>query len=208
MWTYKMDVAKGFVFLYDGVVKAVTDNLTSATNAMGEFFKDPTSALFNDGTQDEKEEEEMEKIYKEEEVLELELTLHQGDGLAPKDKNFIGRNVSSDPYAIVEVWPKGIPGEDQKAKAEPIEFGRTPTIKKNLNPVWEHKFKTVRVPVKKLDMEEAQLRVRILDDDFGLGDDDPMGAVELYLQPKKHMDIKPMIACGQLPIRRFMTSLP
>ncbi len=37
MWTYTMDVAKGFVFLYDGVVKAVTDNAETALELIKQF---------------------------------------------------------------------------------------------------------------------------------------------------------------------------
>jgi len=37
MWTYKMDVAKGFVFMYDGVVKAVTDNAETALELIKQF---------------------------------------------------------------------------------------------------------------------------------------------------------------------------
>lgn len=170
-------------------VKEVGDVATNATTAVGGFIKDK---LFDEDTSSnsEKEQDEMEDIYKEEESLELKLEVIKGDGLAPKDKNFIGRNVSSDPYVIVEVWPKGVPLEDGPPKGKPVTVGRSKTINKSLNPVWKHKFDTCYVPIKKLDMEEAQLRIRIYDDDFGLGDDDPMGNIDIFLQPKKHMDIK------------------
>lgn len=37
MWTYKMDVEKGFVFMYNGMVKVVTDSAETALELIRQF---------------------------------------------------------------------------------------------------------------------------------------------------------------------------
>ena len=103
----------------------------------------------------------------------LEITVHKGEGLVAKDRNVMGKKVSSDPYVVLEIWPKGIPDDMEREKDYPNDrFGRSPTKMKTLNPEWNHSFDAHYVLMDELDIEEAQLRVRIIDDDFGVSYDD------------------------------------
>lgn len=168
---------------------------TAASNTMGSTMLSmmaPTSlSMFGKTKKNNKTQEfaaeEYENVYKEQACLCLQLTVHAGDGLVAKDRNAMGIKVSSDPYVVVEVWPKGIPADEKSVPK--LRFGRTATVRKNLSPVWEHTFEPFNVPMEDMDMEEAQLRIRILDDDFGIGDDDPMGSIDIFLQPTKILDV-------------------
>lgn len=171
---------------------------TAASNTMGSTMMAmmaPTSlSLFGRTKATNKTQEfaddQYQNVYKDQACLCLQLTVHAGDGLVAKDRNAMGIKVSSDPYVVVEVWPKGIPPDDKQSREYPkLKFGRTNTVRKNLSPIWEHTFEPFNVPLEDMDMEEAQLRIRILDDDFGIGDDDPMGSIDIFLQPTKSLDV-------------------
>lgn len=167
----------------------------ATTTVMGAFrtVEDVIETQKSQPQQDEEDDELYEKIYKEEEVLRVQVTVHRGDGLVAKDRNALGQKVSSDPYIVLEIWPQGIPLEENSKTSHlypKLRIGRSPTRRKTLSPVWEHEFEPFNYPLSDLNMEEAQLRVRIVDDDFGLGEDDPMGGIDIYLRPKTHLEVE------------------
>lgn len=96
----------------------------------------------------------------------------QGKDLVPKDRNLMGKKKSSDPY--IKVFGGKTP------------LGRTKTIQKSLNPVWNEKFELI------LGADDAnyilkmsggvQMEFRIFDEDKRT-EDDPMGTVFVPLRP-------------------------
>ena len=173
----------------------VTGGVTTTATGAAKGVTGMTGRLFRKGGKTQakaEEEEEYENIYKEEEHLMLEITAHKGEGLVAKDRNVMGKKVTSDPFVVVELWPKGIPTDMDHEKDYPKErFGRSPTVMKTLNPEWDYAFDVHYVPLDShFDTEEAQLRVRIVDDDFGISVDDPMGSIDIHLQAQKQLDIR------------------
>jgi len=88
--------------------------------------------------------------------------------LVAKDRNMFGKKTTSDPY--VEVWLCS----DRKHEA--LCLGKTPTVKKNLNPQWNHQL---RISVPFLNAPWCnQLQFRIFDEDL-LSAPDAMGTITL-----------------------------
>jgi tellurium resistance protein TerZ len=104
--------------------------------------------------------------------LVVEVEIIQGKNLVPKDRNLMGKKKSSDPY--IKVFGGKTP------------LGRTKTIQKSLNPVWNEKFELI------LGADDAnyilkmsggvQMEFRIFDEDKRT-EDDPMGTVFVPLRP-------------------------
>lgn len=104
--------------------------------------------------------------------LVVEVEIIQGKDLVPKDRNLMGKKNSSDPY--IKVFGGKTP------------LGRTKTIQKSLNPVWNEKFELI------LGADDAnyilkmtggvQMEFRIFDEDKR-SEDDPMGTVLVPLRP-------------------------
>ena len=59
--------------------------------------------------------------------LKVTMTIHRATGLIAKDRNIWGKKTSSDPYVAIYYGDKRV--------------GKTPVIKKSLNPEWEHRVK-------------------------------------------------------------------
>jgi hypothetical protein len=56
---------------------------------------------------------------------------------------------------------------------------RTPTVRKSLNPTWPHATATYHLVVH--DLRLQSLRLTVMDCDFGIGSDDPLGYAEVGL---------------------------
>jgi tellurium resistance protein TerZ len=104
--------------------------------------------------------------------LVIEIEIIQGRDLVAKDRNVIGIRSSSDPY--IKVFGGKTP------------LGRTKTIMKTLNPVWNEKFELILGADDAsyiLKMEgQVQMEFRLFDEDKRT-EDDPMGTVMVPLKP-------------------------
>ena len=135
------------------------------------------------------------------ECLELHLRVLQGDGLVAKDRNYLGKWTSSDPYVKVTLRPRGDGGGDSNdtivvdtldPTATPssggggggdLFLGRSQTILKNLSPVWNADFHAT-IPLVDV-TEDALLELALFDYDR-FGDDDCMGVVPVHLAYHNH----------------------
>ena len=99
-------------------------------------------------------------------AIKVRLTILQGRGLAPKDRNLLGKHTTSDPY--VEIWVDG----DKK--------GVTKTVGKTLDPVWNNEmFELI------IDGENTpDILLKIWDEDRN-SDPDAMGTVTLKIPCEK-----------------------
>ena len=109
------------------------------------------------------------------EVLDLEITVIQADGLAAKDTNFFGFATKSDPYCEVIFHPRGI---DSQYEQDHIAWGKTVICFKTLTPHWNQSFQKL-VPLNELS-EDAQFKLILMDYDK-LSEDDLMGRVDVFL---------------------------
>ena len=124
-------------------------------------------------------------------MVEIMVTVHQGDGLSAKDRDaslFEGRPPSSDPYVKVDLLPFG-------PDALPIiPVGMTKTLFKTLSPAWHDSFQ-VQLPLQAILLqlennkggdrmfnELVQFRLTILDHDICTAND-CMGVVKVPIVP-------------------------
>lgn len=150
------------------VLRGRSSNLTPATAA-----NDPSDKNKTDEQARLSPTRQMSKnnIYEGIAGIEVTLTLHCGDDLAPKDRAYwIGKKCSSDPY--VEVW-KNLPTE---------MLARTDTIYKTLCPVFEETFHlkwTQKGLTRSLGHNHrAKVTLQVWDEDQ-LSSPDAMGNVEI-----------------------------
>jgi hypothetical protein len=102
------------------------------------------------------------------ESLTVTLTIFEGQGLIGKDRNFLGKRTTSDPY--VKIFLGG------KLK------GQSKVIDKTLNPAWDEEFKLIAVGdhARTTLRHSHPLRLVIYDKDE-MTEDDCMGVVDLQL---------------------------
>lgn len=101
-------------------------------------------------------------------TIRVQLTILQGEDLAAKDTNIVGKKTTSDPYVEVRV------------KDEVI--GRTKTIPKTLSPMWNERFD--------MDIKRGgkKLKLHIWDEDK-MSEPDAMGVIILELPSDPHIDL-------------------
>jgi len=107
------------------------------------------------------------------ECFEIRLVIVQGDQLVAKDRNYLGKWTSSDPYVKVALQPSG------SANGE-LFLGRSKTVQRDLSPVWNAEFNAT-MPLEEL-TEDAMFEITIYDFDR-FGDDDCMGIVPVHVAP-------------------------
>jgi len=101
----------------------------------------------------------------------------QAKDLVAKDRNMFGKRISSDPYVHVSLLcTPSSTVSGQKKKMQKIKLGRTPTMKKNLSPIWNYSQASA-IPYSRRN-EILQLMFEIFDEDK-LSSDDSMGALKL-----------------------------
>lgn len=104
----------------------------------------------------------------------VQFQILEAKDLVAKDKNLFGKKTSSDPYTEVSLVctpTKTIPGK--RATVQTILLGKTPTIQKNLNPVWNY-TKVSKIPYSRMS-EKLQLAIRLYDEDL-LSSPDSLGS--------------------------------
>ena len=106
------------------------------------------------------------------------VTIVQGRGLVAKDKNVLGQKTSSDPY--VKLYLSTVPKATQFTRGEKTKIGKTPVVKKNLNPTWDTTFDAFDVPYGAKGDDSVTLVFEIYDEDKASADD-AMGIVKIPL---------------------------
>mmetsp|Transcript_1791 Transcript_1791/g.3601 ORF Transcript_1791/g.3601 Transcript_1791/m.3601 type:complete len:579 (+) Transcript_1791:109-1845(+) len=107
------------------------------------------------------------------EKVQIVLTVVQGSELAPKDRNFLGKRTSSDPY--VEIWSNN------------KNMAKTKTKFKTLNPVWNESF-TLDFSKKPSSSSHQEYIVLKIWDHDSLSRPDAMGEVGLLIDCSKPRD--------------------
>lgn len=109
----------------------------------------------------------MKKTEPEDRMQFLQVKIHilKGRNLVAKDRNFIGRKTSSDPYVVVHHGP--------------TQLGKTSIIKKTLDPEWDNEVFRVSVVPRALEIYRT-IELNIFDHD-NLSPDDPMGTVHIRI---------------------------
>jgi Ca2+-dependent lipid-binding protein len=102
------------------------------------------------------------------ERISVKLTVIRGAGLVAKDRNMIGQKTSSDPY--VEAYAK-------TNKMVSTFFGKTATIGKTVNPIWNERFDL------EPRRENPKVTLKIFDEDF-MSEPDAMGIVTIEIPTK------------------------
>ena len=95
----------------------------------------------------------------------VQFNVFEAKDLVAKDRNMFGKKTSSDPYVEVSLIctpTKTIPGK--KSTMQKIALGKTQTIQKNLNPVWNY-AKVSQIPVSRMS-EKLQLAFNLYDEDL------------------------------------------
>ena len=116
------------------------------------------------------------------EGMSLSMTIICAQGLAAKDRNILGKRVSSDPYVVVELHTKAPAGGAENDVTERIF--QTKVMKRTLDPVWNESF-TMPKPIPKEALRDSSnpptLVLRIFDKD-NLRKDDSLGIVTVPLE--------------------------
>lgn len=101
--------------------------------------------------------------------MTLQVSVIQGEDLVAKDRNFLGKKTTSDPYVEVYVGTGKISSYSL--------IGKTKTVYKNLNPRWDQ---TISSQISYIAHGGSNLMFRIFDEDK-LSDPDNMGIVAIPL---------------------------
>lgn len=102
----------------------------------------------------------------------------EANDLVGKDRSMFGKKKTSDPYVSVSLKctpTNPLPGQMQ-IRPQVIYLGKTPTIKKNLNPTWNHSL-SMTIPYSRSN-ESLMLLFQLYDEDK-FSSDDSLGVVAL-----------------------------
>lgn len=141
-------------------------------------------------------EDELDRDLATSEQMKVQMTIVRGSGLAAKDRNVLGQRTTSDPYCEV-------------LNSNSKLLGRTRTIEKTLNPVWNERFDM------EVRLSKAVVIVRIWDEDY-MSEPDAMGTIRLMVptQPGETVEwyqvptYSAKNACGRVQIRFHVEMIP
>lgn len=105
--------------------------------------------------------------------LDIEVTIIRGEGLPAKDRNFLGKKTSSDPFVEIKTHSSLSDARIWKSHA------RTKTISKSLAPEWNETFHFTLSNFSK-NSSSISLILNVLDEDL-LSEPDLMGTVSVQL---------------------------
>jgi Ca2+-dependent lipid-binding protein len=108
--------------------------------------------------------------------MAMEIKVLTGSGLVAKDRNFLGKKTTSDPFVVVSLVSRG----------QKIQLGKTRTVQKSLSPIWDFTLSTSlsylqHGPSPGFPNSNPMLMFEIFDEDL-MSQPDNMGIVKVMLK--------------------------